>query len=441
MEKEIKIKSDKKSIVKRFIWFVIFMLIAVISLTYGMNACSQNLKVKKGLKEIELSSIKLSNGHFITPFENEIQLYYYVDENKQHNASQMLSAVTRTYSQIAYTTFQTLHCEYEFSENKSIAYINNHPNQEIVVSKYLFDTLKDAYEKTCLENSHYSVFSGKIKDFWNSMFYSSTKKADPYFNETNKKYLENITLALKEKQDYQLVFNEEKSTITYLLNMENEKLFFEENGHKKCYLKLDLNHLYEAYVMEIMGSYFINLNLTKGFFVSQSGYYYHLKDYWTQDKKVQIALQLFAKESKDKSYQTQKIGSFYLDGSVKGTTFTNYYLREKDGYRYQIEEANIRRYPLYDSSSGYPLTFIRYSRMYSNQDNTSLVDLGMNNLQMMCMPFNESEELAKNLHHYSIIYITDNGLFNDVLDENLKIYTNISTLEIDEKYENSKIEI
>ena len=165
MAKTVFISSDKKNVIKRIVLFILFLIIAVVSLTYGVNACAKQYQPQEGLQKIELDAIKLPNDQIITPFENEINFYYYIEKTKKYSISEQYSLVNQVYQQIAYTSFLCFHSEIEFEEYKNLAYITNHPNEVIQVSDFLFNALKDAYQKTIIENSPYNVFSVKIYDF------------------------------------------------------------------------------------------------------------------------------------------------------------------------------------------------------------------------------------------------------------------------------------
>lgn len=431
MAKTVFISSNKKSIIKRIVLFGVFFLIAVISLTYGVHSCAQQYQPQEGLQKIELDSIRLPNDEVVTPFENEINFYYYIEKTDDYSISENFTIVSETYQQIAYAAYLSFHPDYEFDEYKSLAYIDHHPNEEIQVSEFLYDALYDAYQKTIVENSPYNVFSGKIYDFWEELMYSNTKNPDPAFSSNSQQRLAKIVASLNQKESYRLEFNPEKRTITYVLSDESLK----ED------LKLDLNVLYEAYVIQTIADYFKSYQLQKGYFVSQNGYFLHLQDYWTQDEMVELAINIYAKENEDEDYQTMRIGSFTIDGRVVGSTFTNYYLSENDGMKYQIvsdENVPIRRHLYYDASTGYPLTNIRYSRIYSNNPSAQLVDISYDNLKLMTLSKEDAYAFVQSNEDQQkrMLYIVDNGALNDVIDKQWLIYyQNIDSFDIEETFQ------
>ena len=206
-------------------------------------------------------------------------------------------------------------------------------------------------------------------------------------------------------------------------------------------LKLDLNVLYEAYVIQTIADYFKSYQLQKGYFVSQNGYFLHLQDYWTQDEMVELAINIYAKENEEEDYQTMRIGSFTIDGRVVGSTFTNYYLSENDGMKYQIvsdENVPIRRHLYYDASTGYPLTNIRYSRIYSNNPSAQLVDISYDNLKLMTLSKEDAYAFVQSNEDQQkrMLYIVDNGALNDVIDKQWLIYyQNIDSFDIEETFQ------
>lgn len=436
MAKTIELNSNKKSLKKRIILFVIFFVVGVVGITLGVSSCVNNMQIKPGLELIEPNQVVLPDKTTKTPFDNQIALHYYVKNTKKQTATDQYNGVTRAYNQIAYTTYLTHNANYEFKDYISLAYINNHPNTEIQVSSFLFNSLKDAYNKTISDNSKYNVFAGRIYDFWDGLFYSNTKNPDPANSTVSYQNLTQIVNAIKYDQSkYSLTFNEQKQTVTYNLNLEDSSLFYKDKDEVKCLLKLDFNVLYEAYAIETMANYLLEHNFTTGFFTSSYGYYLHLKDYWLNDTYATVSTNIYS----IKENRNYNIASFTIDGAIKGITYSNYYFSANDKTKYQItvEGTTYRRHKFFDASNGLPNSFVRYSKIYTNDSNKKLYDIGYENLYLINAKTKlEADNFIKNrVSNSKVMYVLDNGKYDDSLDELFKLYYyNIDNLKTNEQF-------
>ena len=84
-------------------------------------------------------------------YNNNVSLNYYLDDSGDMSIASKRKLIQNYYS-TAIVDFYTAVDEFTPTEGYvNLGYINNHPNEEIVVYDYLYDALKNAYEKTILK--------------------------------------------------------------------------------------------------------------------------------------------------------------------------------------------------------------------------------------------------------------------------------------------------
>lgn len=440
-EETITLHTNRKKIIGKIVLFVVFSLIAVISFTYGIVSCSNQLKREAGLTKIEMGELTLPNQDVIVPYDNEISFYYYVDKDKKYSVDENYSRITRAYNAIAGRIYEMTDVTYEYDDIISLAYINHHPNQEIEISKELWAMLKDAYQKTKDSLGHYSIFSGRLAQFWKN----STIQNDPYNVSSQNDLLDAIlkALSLDNESKFDLLFDANTTTnqyyVTFIVDLSESLLYYQN----QLLIQLDFNQLKDAYTIDAIANYLLDHNFTKGYLTSQSGCYLHLQDYWLDEHYVDIGINIFAKTSKEDAYQKYNLGSVRYYGAVRYFTFSNYYSSLDDHSKYQIiiEDQNVRRHAVYDAVTGYPINSLRYIRAFSNNQSQNLVDLGYQCL-VVCVENSESLLDKVKQTELSLLYLQDNGLYDDVIDDQFKInYQKITNLSISEAFKSYAKEI
>ena len=87
-----------------------------------------------------------------------------------------------------------------------IAYINNNLDRDIIVTDTLYNILKDAYQKSLLDNN-YSIFAAPIYHEWDILLYSGTLGEydnDPLIYEEEKNYLNDLANIVNDTNNYSL---------------------------------------------------------------------------------------------------------------------------------------------------------------------------------------------------------------------------------------------
>lgn len=432
-EETITISTKRNRLIVRIILFVVFVLIAVISFTYGIVSCSNQLKRQKGLTKIEMGELTLVDKTVIVPFEDEISFYYYIDKDKKFTVDENYSRVTRAYNIIGGRLYEMLDTNYEYDDIVSLCYINNHPNQDIEIAKELYDILADAYNKTKQSEGHYNLFSGRLNLFWKQALKNQNANLDPLRQTNRKELLDNIINAIKinpDNYDLNLKIVDNKYYVNFFINQENNSLYYEN----KSLVSLDLNVLRDAYVLDNMANYLLEQKFSKGYLTSSSGCYLHLKDFWLSEEYVDVSMNVYTKTEINQKVARDKLASIRMYGPVRYFTYQDYYTSTSDGSKYQIsdEDKVYRRHNFYDASSGYPINNIRYIRTFSNANETSLVSLGYHTL-LVNTTSNPTQYIKDN--DLEIFYITDNKNYDDMIDDYFKIYYHkLANLSIVEKY-------
>ena len=293
-EETITISTKRNRLIVRIILFVVFVLIAVISFTYGIVSCSNQLKRQKGLTKIEMGELTLVDKTVIVPFEDEISFYYYIDKDKKFTVDENYSRVTRAYNIIGGRLYEMLDTNYEYDDIVSLCYINNHPNQDIEIAKELYDILVDAYNKTKQSEGHYNLFSGRLNLFWKQALKNQNANLDPLRQTNRKELLDNIINAIKinpDNYDLNLKIVDNKYYVNFFINQENNSLYYEN----KSLVSLDLNVLRDAYVLDNMANYLLEQKFSKGYLTSSSGCYLHLKDFWLSEEYVDVSMNVYTK--------------------------------------------------------------------------------------------------------------------------------------------------
>ena len=166
LERKKFIKENKKTLIRGLIASV-FLLIAVIFITRG---CSRYFVSTAGYKEIDLAYIKDDQDEIVYPYAGEILLYYYCSTTgiEQNNEKKIVSASYNTaLAEIGRYT-DSVHT-FKTKDDKTlanIAYINKHPNEEIVVDEILYDILKSAYGHMSITNNEFNLYAGQLEAFW-----------------------------------------------------------------------------------------------------------------------------------------------------------------------------------------------------------------------------------------------------------------------------------
>ncbi len=167
-----KIELSEKNLLVRLILVLVLITIAGVAIYFGVNGL---LAGNAGWTEIDASSSSQTNC------SDEFVFQYEVGTGEK-SASVEKKALIQIYSQATETAYQLFQESARFDGVHNVAYINNHPNEEIEVDPVLYE----AFEKLEKAGNRY-LYLGPLYEYYDSIFrcddLSQTIEYDPVNNE------------------------------------------------------------------------------------------------------------------------------------------------------------------------------------------------------------------------------------------------------------------
>ncbi len=247
-------KKEKVSFIVKLVLCILALVVAGVA--FGIFFA--NMGNKTGFETIDYLNTNKYN--------NNVSLNYYLDDSGDMSIASKRKLIQNYYS-TAIIDFYTAVDEFTPTEGYvNLGYINNHPNEEIVIYDFLYEALKDAYEKTIIENSNYSIFSGYLNYFWFNNYQNfdlaNSVEFDPLFDALEKEKLALYTDIAKNRSLVDLRFYPDNKI---MLVVDESLLSLEEK------LYLDFNFLKDAYALEYIASELTKNGFTKGYLISKTG--------------------------------------------------------------------------------------------------------------------------------------------------------------------------
>lgn len=247
-------KKEKVSFIVKLVLCILALVVAGVA--FGIFFA--NMGNKTGFETIDYLNTNKYN--------NNVSLNYYLDDSGDMSIASKRKLIQNYYS-TAIIDFYTAVDEFTPTEGYvNLGYINNHPNEEIVIYDFLYEALKDAYEKTIIENSNYSIFSGYLNYFWFNNYQNfdlaNSVEFDPLFDDLEKEKLALYTDIAKNRSLVDLRFYPDNKI---MLVVDESLLSLEEK------LYLDFNFLKDAYALEYIASELTKNGFTKGYLISKTG--------------------------------------------------------------------------------------------------------------------------------------------------------------------------
>lgn len=247
-------KKEKVSFIVKLVLCILALVVAGVA--FGIFFA--NMGNKTGFETIDYLNTNKYN--------NNVSLNYYLDDSGDMSIASKRKLIQNYYS-TAIIDFYTAVDEFTPTEGYvNLGYINNHPNEEIVIYDFLYEALKDAYEKTIIENSNYSIFSGYLNYFWFNNYQNfdlaNSVEFDPLFDDLEKEKLALYTDIAKNRSLVDLRFYPDNKI---MLVVDESLLSLEEK------LYLDFNFLKDAYALEYIASELTKNGFTKGYIISKTG--------------------------------------------------------------------------------------------------------------------------------------------------------------------------
>ena len=403
------------------IMIVIFLVLVAIASASFAYACQASGKQDPGFYEIIAE-----NKQEVKYYGTDFSFYYYFDGEKSITAER--SEIKNYYSDELSSLYAITDEDNTYASYVSIGKINEHPNEEVVVSSTLYNILYDAYSKT-KESDNYSIFATPLYAFWYQQFgyeHAYRVKNDPLNSETSRTYLQETADYINSRDNIDLLFigdGKVKLTVSEAyLNYRQEK------GITTPYMSL--NVLRNAYILSNLKTSLLIKNYDKGFIVSNDGNVLQFNHCPSQSYSYYSVDNLLLYRAADIKFETLPSScSNFRRFNLNDVEIPNYYYFTQDGVTYfRSLYLNI--------SNGLENNLLLSSGIY-NTDLEILDKAYLNNELITCDSLEEIQEylslhslgglkLALNLvNKPKIINITnslkENINLNSELDYNLNI--------------------
>ncbi len=336
-KKAIKPISKRNAIV-RIILLVAFIGVAIFFLG---RAVIDIFSTKPGWNSVNVNKIEINESESVTPYYGDVQMtYYYESRDAQLNNQDVIESIFNTSLEMTFKEFDETHL---YDNINNIAYINAHPNTEIIVSDYLYEVLQSAYNYSLSSQGVYNVFAKYSDDFWMDMFMDDAPTAvDPVYDASNLARLEAITTCVNQQLEDSstLIFNETNKSVTYQVV---------EGCTGK--VALDLGYLSQAYALEHASNAINVKGYQNGYLASTMGLSLTLGNN-PDTSSWQVTL---ADPHNLISGNSDTFASIYANGIVRSVAITDY----SYNYTYALNKAGKVRHPYINYVTGYPANIFR----------------------------------------------------------------------------------
>lgn len=244
--------------------FVLMLFTALFAIGFGV---SMLIRKEPGYETVKA----YPNDEAPQYSSNYILNYYY--EGSSSEIKLKTKEVEEAYSSALLLSYKLLDAENDYEGFKNISYINEHKGEWIKVSDTLFDILKDAYEKTKLQEG-YNMFAGALYKHWESiLILDDINEFDPLINDEEAKRISALSKRTNDLSNFNLEFNDTEKEIRFSVSKEYMDFCIDQEENDRF---LNLNLLKDAYITKVVSGMLEKAGLNKGFFVTNSGISYVL---------------------------------------------------------------------------------------------------------------------------------------------------------------------
>lgn len=368
--KKQEIELNSKNLLPRGIILGVTICIALGGFGYGIYSLVKENSAKSGWNQYKLKDyidVKYPG------YEENIYLNYYLSENDYNSQNKKVIDTFVSASKDIYALLDS--SKYHLYEGiNNIGYINSHIGEKVEINGDLFSVLSDAKEKTYLENSTYSMFSGLIQDYWKYFIpnvdmndYKEPKYLDLYVNYS--KDLSNFNLELLEEDD--------RFYATFTIS--NELSSFIKDNELEDISLLDLNTLFYSYYLDSLYQRFKEEGLTKGYIYTHTGEMIFMNGSFLDNNGLKL-------------FDSKKYGSSFVHGYLDTKreayvsvikSFPVYKEYEMEYFMTSIPGSKNTRSLFYDYRDGYSKNYIKSSTLVNEEKTSSLVDTTFSNLNIV----------------------------------------------------------
>lgn len=256
-----KIELNEKNIKIRIILFIISFCVIIASavgIIIGFN------KKDSGWSEINVNPVSEYSC------ADDFVLYYNLGLNELDSKTEE-KLISVEYTKALEYSYKLLNKYKEYQDIKNLYYINNHPNEEIEVDEYLYDSLK------MVSSSSNIIYTSPIVDMYEALFSASTdldaSKLNPKINENLKELYLKICSFINDKENVELRF------------LGNNKIYLYVSDEYDSFLKeneivgyIDFSFFKNAVIIDYVAKQLSSQNYTYGYISSYDGYSINLND-------------------------------------------------------------------------------------------------------------------------------------------------------------------
>ena len=248
------------------IYIILFVLLVAGAITAFVIAFT-GLKGDSTIKQYYI--VGLENYDEIPYYGQDINFAYYLEGTETEN-SKKLDDISAQYSERLSYIYASLDDAEVYPHYPSIGLLNQKPNEDVELSEFTYNVLKDAYDKT-LESNNYSVFAQPFETEWYKIFSLPTdverKEMDPLNNADTNDLLLSIASFIDDREKVDLEF---KDNYVVKLKVSADYMeFLEDNGLHEWIV--GLNILKTSYIAKHISSYLNAYNLDKGYLYTIDG--------------------------------------------------------------------------------------------------------------------------------------------------------------------------
>lgn len=321
-DENITLELSTKHLNVRTILFIVFAALALTAFGYGLSSL---LSTEKGWKEIEANST--SELNCATEF-----VFMYNLGASGESATVENKALTLVYTDAVVDGYQLFTNDEEYAGVNNIHYINQHPNEEIVVHEALyqaFSTLKEYEDR--------SIYLAPIYAQYDDIFYAGddfeTVDYDPYQNEEVAAYYQEVASYANNSEAIDL---ELLGDNTICLKVSDEYLKYVEENYITSFI--DFAWLKNAFVTDYLADYMIAKGYTLGTISSYDGFSRNL-----DDSDTSYSFNIYDKVA-DSLYGA---GIMQYSGAQSIVFMHDYPINSMDANRfYTMEDGEIRSFYL-----------------------------------------------------------------------------------------------
>lgn len=300
-----RIELSEKNVKQRWILIVVFLLIAVGALGYGLHAL---LSTEPGWVEIEAVSENMHCGE-------DFIFSYCLGRGEMASANEK-RLVTALYSEAAVNAYRWFDRYQSFDGVVNLQYINTHPNEVLTVDPVLYQ----AFAKV-LADGNRRLYLGALCEEYEVLFfgfehYAAAEDSDPYRNE---EFRETCRQMAAYAADPEAITLELLGENRVRLSISEEYAAFGAANGVSAYI--DFFRMKNAFVIDYIADVMLQNGLTHGCISSYDGYVRNLDTSGTE-----YTIHLFDLQG----VNVYNVGSLYYQQPMAIVSLRSYAMGEKD---------------------------------------------------------------------------------------------------------------